>query len=117
MTTKAHHHARIHAHTNGHAHDGTEEIAALKDEITSLRDNVKEGVQTISENGVRVAKSAGTAARATLGQLAQSGGKRVMAATDSARNAIAQRPLTSVSIAAAAGALCAGAYLMLRRRD
>lgn len=111
MTTKAHHH-RTHSGTN----NGTKEFADLKAELATLKKNIADGVHTLGDNGARLSRSAKTAARATVGHLAEDGAKRMQAATESARGAIAERPFTSVSIAAGVGAVFAASYMLFRRR-
>lgn len=130
MNNKTHTAGRTH-HTDDHAprhgadssagraalgHSASAEVGELRDELSTLRENVRESAHTIAEGGVRVARSAGAALRHTAEDVSHEGSVRLKKATKSASKAIADHPFTAVGIAALAGVALSGGYFMLRRR-
>lgn len=107
------------ARNNNHTHGHVDEVEALKAEIAELKAGVSTHAHEIGADGMRVARSAAHAARAVAGRVVENGRARANVAIERSQGVISDRPLTSVAVAAAAGAAVAGigAMMLLRRRD
>lgn len=106
-----------HAHAGGSAaaHAATE-LGEVREELGTLGETARESVHSLVEGGSRVARSAATAARGAVDSLREEGVRRFDGMTKRTRKQIEDNPFAAVGIAALAGALLAGGYLMLRRR-
>jgi hypothetical protein len=103
------------SHTAAHAaharHDSAKP-SSIGDEISGMRDSLSEGVQGVTESGRRVIGAASATARRAIGNARDAG----LEYRDRVGKTIADRPLQSVAIAAAAGAVVMGLFLLLRRK-
>jgi len=95
-----------------HAH----EMDSLRAEIAELKEGLTSNVHDLGANGVRVVRSAASAARAAAEHLAERGSDRARLATKQAQDIIVERPFTSVAIAAGAGAVLAATMILMWRR-
>jgi ElaB/YqjD/DUF883 family membrane-anchored ribosome-binding protein len=93
-------------------HHGNGKLGSVQNEIAELRDTVRTGLHDTSEGGVRVLRAAG----ATAMELADGAKEKALRTRERVGNTIAERPFTSVAIAAGAGAALMGIAMMLRRR-
>jgi ElaB/YqjD/DUF883 family membrane-anchored ribosome-binding protein len=100
-----------HASTqSAHRTDGR--ISSIRDEITDLKDSIQHGAKDAADHGRRVALAAGSAAQDAAVGLRDT----ALRTHQRARKTIAQRPYTSVAIAAGAGAALMALAMMWRRR-
>ena len=101
MTTASH--ARPH---------GNGKLGSIQDEISDLHETVRTGLKDTSDGGVRVAR----AARASAMELAGGAKEKALQTRETIGSSIAERPFTSVAIAAGVGAALMGLALMWKRR-
>lgn len=93
-------------------HHGNGKLGSVHNEIAELRETVRTGLHDTSEGGVRVLRAAGASAK----DLAEGAREAALRTRERVGNTIAERPFTSVAIAAGVGATLMGLAMMLRRR-
>jgi ElaB/YqjD/DUF883 family membrane-anchored ribosome-binding protein len=108
--------AKNRARTDRRNHDSSNGLSDVRHEIIGLRDTVTSDAQEIMDGGVRVARSAASAAKGMARRAMSTGRERAQAASGAIEHAIEGNPYRSMLIAAATGAALTGLFFLSRRR-
>lgn len=100
--------------TNVRHHNG--KVGTVRDELGNLRDTVKDGVGEAADSGTRVLRAAGSVAADLATDMRDDVQERFVKQRDRLGDAIAERPFTSIAIAAGAGAAIMALAMLARRR-
>src|ERR1051325_7709681 len=102
-----------HAHGRLNRAHGDHDVRSSRDELSCLKETIQGGLHEASDSGKRVARSASVAARDTYDTIRES----AAAYRDRAAKFVNERPMTSIALAAVAGAALMGVFVLWRRRS
>ncbi len=101
-----------HAHTRAHSAHADGKLSTVANEVSDLNETLQSSVRDITTHGKRTAQAAGVATKDAVTILRDS----ALDVRDRVGKSVAERPFTSIAVAAAAGAAVMGLAMMWRRR-